>query len=69
MNTTARLEQVTRDLDRRFLVSTDSLSRHSAIDRYALEPLGPQALRGRAAPVEVYAVGTTHVSTIQGGGP
>ena len=59
INTAARLEQTTRDVDRRFLVSTDALRRLAATERYALEPLGPQALRGRAAPVEVYAVGGT----------
>ncbi len=59
VNTAARLEQATRDLDRRFLVSADALSRLAATERYALEPLGPQALRGRAAPVEVYAIGAT----------
>lgn len=56
MNTAARLEHA-RDLDRRFLVSSDALSRLAATEQYALEPLGPQALRGRAAPVDVYAVG------------
>jgi adenylate cyclase len=55
MNTASRLEQATRDLDRRFLVSADALSRLAGMERYALEPLGPRALRGRAAPVEVYA--------------
>lgn len=55
MNTASRLEQATRDLDRRFLVSAAALSRLAGTERYALEPLGPQALRGRAAPVEVYA--------------
>jgi len=59
MNTAARLEQATRDLDRRFLVSTDALSRLTATERYVLERLGPQALRGRAAPIEVYAVAAT----------
>ena len=59
MNTAARLEQATRDLDRRFLVSSDALSRLAATERYAFEPLGPQALRGRAMPVDVYAVGAT----------
>jgi len=58
INIAARLEQATRDLDRRFLVSTEALSRLAATKRYALEPLGLQALRGRAAPVEVYAVRT-----------
>ena len=56
MNTAARLEQATRDLGRRFLVSADALSRLANTAEYTLEPLGPQALRGRAAPVDVYAV-------------
>jgi len=56
MNTAARLEQATRDLDRCFLASADALSRLTRTERYALEPFGPQTLRGRAAPVEVYAV-------------
>jgi len=55
MNTAARLEQATRDLGRRFIVSADALRRLAGTERYALEPLGPQTLRGRAAPVEVYA--------------
>ena len=64
MNTASRLEQATRDLDRRFLVSADALRRLAGTGRYALEPLGPQTLRGRAAPVEVYACaeGPSHVS-------
>ena len=56
MNTAARLEQATRELRRRFLVSGDALARLPDTDGYAFEPLGPQALRGRAAPVDVYAV-------------
>jgi adenylate cyclase len=56
MNTAARLEQATRDLRRRFLVSGDALARLPDTAGYAFEPLGPQALRGRAAPVDVYAV-------------
>jgi len=55
MNTASRLEQATRDLDRHFLVSADALSRLAGTERYALEALGPQALRGRATSVEVYA--------------
>ena len=55
MNTASRLEQATRDLDRRFLVSADALRRLAGTERYVLEPLGPQTLRGRAAPVEGYA--------------
>jgi len=60
MNTASRLEQATRDLDRSFLVSADALSRLAGTERYALEPLGPRALRGRAAPVEVYSCEAGH---------
>jgi adenylate cyclase len=56
MNTTARLEQATRDLDRRFLASVDAIARLEALGCYALEPIGFHTLRGRAAPVDVYAV-------------
>ena len=56
MNTTSRLEQATRDLDRQFLVSGDALDRLDAVGAYPLEDLGLQQLRGRAAPVHVYAV-------------
>jgi adenylate cyclase len=59
MNTAARLEQATRDLDRPFLASADALRRLAETERYGLEALGPQALRGRAEPVEVYAVGVS----------
>jgi adenylate cyclase len=56
MNTTARLEHLTRDLDRAFIVSADALARLDAREGYVLEDLGEQAVRGRAAPVVVYAV-------------
>jgi adenylate cyclase len=59
MNTAARLEQATRSLQRGFLVSADAVGRLGTTDGYTLEPLGPQVLRGRAAPVEVYAVTAT----------
>jgi len=59
MNTAARLEQATRELDRHFLVSGDALDRLIETDRYVLERLGPQTLRGRVAPVDVYAVGAS----------
>ncbi len=57
MNTAVRLEQATREVDRRFLVSADALDRLAGVGPYPLEPLGPLRLRGRAAPVVVYAVG------------
>ncbi|MEX2147987.1 MAG: adenylate/guanylate cyclase domain-containing protein [Candidatus Rokuibacteriota bacterium] len=56
MNTTARLEQLTRDLDRAFLVSGEALARTGDRDGYLLEDLGARPVRGRAAPVLVYAV-------------
>ena len=59
MNTTSRIEQATRDLERQFLVSGDALERLKGVDAYTLEDLGPQHLRGRAAAVRVYAVSAT----------
>lgn len=56
MNTASRIENATRELQRPFLVSEDALSRLEGRDAYALEDLGPRPLRGRAAPVRVYAV-------------
>lgn len=56
MNTTSRIEQATRDLERQFLVSSDAIERLDGVDGHALEDLGPQRLRGRAAPVRVYSV-------------
>ena len=56
MNTTSRIEQATRDLDRQFLVSADALERLTDLEGYAREDLGPQRLRGRAAAMQVYAV-------------
>jgi len=56
MNTAARIEQATRDLGRAFLVSAEALDRLAGTEGYTLEPLGFHALRGRAAPVQIYAV-------------
>ena len=56
MNTTARLEQLARDLDRSLIVSADALARLDDGGAYVLEDLGERAVRGRAAPVLVYAV-------------
>lgn len=55
MNTASRLENATRELQRPFLVSEDALSRLEGKEGYVLADLGPQQLRGRAAPVHVYA--------------
>ncbi len=56
MNTTARIEGATRDLERPFLVSADALQRLDGVDAFAFEDLGLQQLRGRAEPVRVYSV-------------
>ncbi len=56
MNTTSRIENATRDLQRSFLASEDALNRLEGVEAYALADLGPQQLRGRAAPLRVYAV-------------
>ncbi len=56
MNTTSRIEQATRDLERPFLVSGDALERLADLEGYAREDLGPQRLRGRVAAIQVYAV-------------
>ena len=56
MNTTSRLENATRDLGRPFLVSEDAMSRMDGKEAYRAEDLGPQPMRGRVAPLRVYAV-------------
>lgn len=56
MNTTSRLEQATRDLGRQFLVSAEAMDRIADREGFATEDLGPQRLRGRAAPVQAFAV-------------
>jgi len=56
VNTTARLEQIGRELDRPFLVSAEALTRLPGSNQYSLEDLGRQPLRGKVTPVRVYAV-------------
>ncbi len=66
MNTTSRLEQLARDLDRSFIVSADALARLEERAGYVVEDLGERTVRGRAAPVLVYGVTpavTTAVTT------
>lgn len=59
MNTTSRLEQVARELDRRLVISADAMSRLMVAEPYAFEDLGPRVLRGRASPVRIYAVASS----------
>lgn len=63
MNATSRIEQATRDLERRFLVSQDALDRLLDLDGFAREDLGLQRLRGRADSIRVYAVESKSSST------
>ncbi len=63
MNTTSRIEQATRDLDRQFLVSGDAIERLADLGGFVLDDLGLQRLRGRAAAMHVYAVAARSPST------
>ena len=63
MNTTSRIEQATRDLDRQFLASSDALERFASREDLMLEDLGLQHLRGRAAPIRVYAINPKSLTT------
>ena len=56
MNATSRIENLTRTLGHPFLVSEDARARMEGAEAYAWQDLGLQALRGREAPVRVYAV-------------
>jgi adenylate cyclase len=56
MNTTSRIENATRDLQRPFLASEDALNRIEGRQAYKLTDLGPQQLRGREGLVRLYAI-------------
>jgi adenylate cyclase len=56
MNATSRIENLTRTLGHPFLVSEDARTRMEGTEGYAFTDLGPQELRGKQAPVRVYAV-------------
>jgi adenylate cyclase len=58
MNTTARLEQMARELDRPLVISADAWCHLPDADQWAVEDLGTHVLRGRASPVQVYAMTT-----------
>src|SRR5262249_28745134 len=63
MNTTSRIEQATRDLDRQFLASSDAIERLPSLDDVVLEDLGLHHLRGRVAPMRVYAISPRPLET------
>lgn len=56
VNVTARLQQHCKEAGRPLLVSGDLLGLLPAADDLAIEPLGATQLRGRAAPVDIFAV-------------
>jgi hypothetical protein len=55
-NTTSRIEQMARELNRPLLVSADAWRRLSDANQWAVEDLGAHQLRGRVNPVQVYAL-------------
>lgn len=65
MNTTARIEQATRDLGRRLLASEEAVTRLEGLGGFELEDLGLRELRGRAAPVHLYAITTRPGATVE----
>ncbi len=56
VNVAARLQAHCKDAGRRLLVSGELVSLLPDATDFLVEPLGPTELRGRAAPVEVFAV-------------
>jgi adenylate cyclase len=58
MNTTSRLEQMARELNRSLVVSADAWRHLLDADQWTVEDLGTHVLRGRASPLQVYGVAT-----------
>ena len=56
MNTAARLEQATRDIGLRFIVSRAALDALGAVPMLELTDIGALALRGRSVPVRAYGI-------------
>ena len=56
MNTTSRIENLTRTLGHAYLVSEDARARMDGADAWTFTDLGPHELRGKLAPVRIYAV-------------
>ncbi|BBO87564.1 adenylate cyclase [Desulfosarcina ovata subsp. ovata] len=56
MNVTSRIEQATRELDSRFLASGTALDLLDGRDAYAIQDRGRRQLRGRHAPLQIFAV-------------
>jgi len=56
MNTAARLEQATRDVGLRFIVSQAALDALGPLPALELTDIGALALRGRTEPVQAYGI-------------
>lgn len=56
VNVTARLQEHCKEVGRNLLVSSELLRHMKLKSAFAVEPLGAARLRGRAAPIEVFAV-------------
>ena len=56
VNVTARLQEFCKETGCNLLVSADLLSQMRSRPELTIEPRGPAQLRGRAAPIEVFAV-------------
>jgi adenylate cyclase len=60
MNVTGRLEQATRELDSRFLASDTALGLLDGRHAYDIQDRGQRQLRGRHAPLQIFAVSPKH---------
>jgi len=56
VNTTARIAEVCRSLDRKVLASREVLSTMEAVRAFRALPIGPVTLRGKAEPLELVAL-------------
>jgi len=65
MNTTSRLEQMARELNRSLVVSADAWRRLLDAHEWVVEDLGTHVLRGRASPLQVYAVATGRQAAVR----
>ena len=59
VNTTARIEQACRELDRAFLVSAEALALINLPSGAESEPMPPAALKGKSRQVRLYAINRT----------
>jgi adenylate cyclase len=56
MNTTARLEELSRSVDGGFLASRTAMERFGAEPPFALRDIGPLPIRGREDSIDVFGI-------------